>query len=159
MAFEPGVNAQNYPTMLDMAKRLDPDGSVATIVELLTQTNEILEDAVVAEANNITSHRTTVRTDIPVATWRRLNYGVKPTKSKTAQVDDAIGMLDCGQVLFYDHRGGNYIQAHGDRAWQPWSEARTQWTGWLWVGTAKDVVEEVRAAGDLPRRGSGVFRP
>jgi hypothetical protein len=94
MAFVPGVNAQNYPTLLDMAKRLDPDGSIATIVELLTQTNEILEDAVVAEANNTTSHRTTVRTDIPIPTWRRLNYGVKPTKSMTAQVDDAIGMLE-----------------------------------------------------------------
>jgi len=94
MAFVPGVNATNYPTLTDVAKRLDPDGKVAKIVELLTETNEILDDAVWLESNLPTGHRTTVRTDIPSPVWRRLNYGVKPTKSKTTQVDDTIGMLE-----------------------------------------------------------------
>jgi hypothetical protein len=35
-----------------------------------------------------------VRTDLPDPTWRKLNYGVKPTKSKTKQVDDSIGILE-----------------------------------------------------------------
>jgi len=78
----------------DWAKRLDPDGKVPTIVEILSETNEILEDAVVKESNGATSHRTTVRSGLPAGTWRRLNYGVQPEKSTTVQVDDTIGMLE-----------------------------------------------------------------
>ena len=82
------------PTYIDVAKRLDPGGKIDTIVELLSETNPILEDAVVVEANQATSHRTTVRTGLPAATWRLLNYGVQPDKSTTKQVTDAIGMLE-----------------------------------------------------------------
>ncbi len=78
----------------DWAKRLDSDGKVPTIVEILSETNEILEDAVVKESNGATSHRTTVRSGLPAGTWRRLNYGVQPEKSTTVQVDDSIGMLE-----------------------------------------------------------------
>jgi len=78
----------------DWAKRLDPDGKVPTIVEIISETNEILEDAVVVEANSATSHRTTVRSGLPAGTWRKLNYGVQPEKSTTVQVDDTIGMLE-----------------------------------------------------------------
>ncbi|MBN2474484.1 MAG: hypothetical protein JXB62_07740 [Pirellulales bacterium] len=58
----------------------------------------------------------------------------------------AIAMLDCGQALFYDHRGGSYLQAHGDRAWQSWDEPLRQWSAWLWIGTDDDVVQTVRRA-------------
>ncbi len=94
MAFVPGVNATNYPTLVDVAKRLDPDGSIATVAELLAETNEILQDAVYLEGNLPTGHRTTIRADLPSATWRKLNYGVKPTKSHTVQVTDSVGMLE-----------------------------------------------------------------
>ena len=86
--------AETHPTLLDWAKRLDPDGAVAAIVELMNQTNQILDDAVYVESNLPTGHRTTVRSDIPPGTWRKLNYGVKPQKSKTTQVTDTIGMLE-----------------------------------------------------------------
>lgn len=88
------VDATTFPTLADVANRLDPDGSVAKIVELLNQTNEILDDAVWVEANDNTSHTTTVRTGIPQGTWRRLNYGIQPGKSRTTQVKDTIGMLE-----------------------------------------------------------------
>ena len=42
------------PTLLDLAKRLDPDGKIATIVELLAQTNEVLADMPWVEANDKT---------------------------------------------------------------------------------------------------------
>lgn len=86
--------ADNMPTLADWAKRLDPDGSIAAIVEIMNQTNEILKDAVFIEGNLPTGHRTTVRNDIPSATWRKLNYGVANTKSTTQQVVDTIGMLE-----------------------------------------------------------------
>ena len=81
-------------TLSDWVKRNDPDGKVAAVVEMLNQTNEILDDALWKEGNLPTGHRTTVRTDLPSVTWRKLNYGVKPSKSKTKQVDDTCGMLE-----------------------------------------------------------------
>lgn len=81
-------------TLIDWSKRQDPNSKQAKIVELLTQTNEILEDMVFVEGNLPTGHRTTVRTGLPKATWRLLNYGVQPSKSTTAQVTDATGMLE-----------------------------------------------------------------
>ena len=88
----PLLNA-THPTLLDVAKRLDPDGKVAKVVEILNQTNEILDDCVWIEANDVTSHLTTIRTGLPTPTWRKLYGGVQPTKSTTAQVRDSIGDL------------------------------------------------------------------
>lgn len=82
------------PTLADIAKRLDPDGTIADIVELLASTNEVLADMTFVEGNLPTGHRTTVRTGLPDATWRMLNYGVQPSKSTTKQVDDTCGMLE-----------------------------------------------------------------
>ena len=84
----------NWPTLANLAARLDPDGSIAAIAEIMDQTNEILTDAPFIEGNLPTGHRTTVRTDIPQATWRKLNYGVQNTKSLTQQITDTIGMLE-----------------------------------------------------------------
>src|SRR5262245_18558993 len=81
-------------TLLDWAKRLDPDGKVPTIVELLKQTNEILEDMSWVEGNLPTGHRTTVRTGLPAVAWRLLNQGITPSKSTTAQIDEQAGMLE-----------------------------------------------------------------
>ena len=81
-------------TLLDWSKRLDPDGKVAQIIELLMQTNEMLDDMVWREGNLPTGHRTTVRTGLPAVAWRLLNQGVAPSKSTTAQVDEQVGMLE-----------------------------------------------------------------
>ena len=83
-----------HPTLLDVTKRLNPDGSIATIAEMLAQTNPILDDMVWVEGNLPTGHRTTVRTGLPTPTWRKLYGGVQPTKSTTAQVTDSCGMLE-----------------------------------------------------------------
>ncbi|CAM4093280.1 Bbp17 [Bordetella tumbae] len=87
------LSTQN-PTLADVAKRLDPNGKIDRIVELLNQTNGILEDATFIEGNLPTGHRTTVRTGIPLPTWRKLYGGVQPTRSTTAQVTDNCGMLE-----------------------------------------------------------------
>lgn len=85
--------AQN-PTLLDVAKRTDPDGNIATLVELLNQDNPILEDLTFVEGNLPTGHRTSIRTGLPDPTWRKLYGGVQPTKSTSVQVTDSCGMLE-----------------------------------------------------------------
>lgn len=86
-------------TLADWAKRLDPDGRVARVVELLSQSNPIFSDAHWEQGNLPTGHRTTVRTGQPAVTWRLLNRGVPNGKSTTAQVDEQAGILEArGQV-------------------------------------------------------------
>jgi hypothetical protein len=84
----------NVLTLLDHAKRSDPNGSAATIVELLMQTNEMLDDMVYVEGNLPTGTRITQRTGLPQVYWRTINQGVPPSKSRTAQVDEHAGMLE-----------------------------------------------------------------
>ena len=92
----------NTLTYADWAKRMDDDGKVATIINLLSQSNEILEDMLVVEANQAVGHKTTVRTGLPQATWRLLNYGVNQTKSTTAQVVDNCGNLETYSTIDKD---------------------------------------------------------
>jgi len=57
-------------TYADWAKRVEDGYRIGTIIELLSQTNEILLDMLVLEGNLPTGHKTTVRTGLPTATWR-----------------------------------------------------------------------------------------
>lgn len=81
-------------TLLDWAKRLDPDGKVADVVELLSQENPVLDDILFKEGNLPTGHQTTVRTGLPSVFWRLLNQGVQPSKSTSAQITEGLGMLE-----------------------------------------------------------------
>lgn len=81
-------------TLSDIAKRLDANGKIDKIVEMLNQTNEVLDDMMFKEGNLPTGHKTTIRTGLPSAAWRLLNYGVPQSKSRTQQVTDTCGMLE-----------------------------------------------------------------
>lgn len=90
------------PTLVDVTKRLDPDGKVAAIANLLGQENEILEDATFMEGNLPTGHRVTIATGLPTVYWRSYNKGVPSSKAKTAQIDEAIGMLEAYSTVDKD---------------------------------------------------------
>ena len=81
-------------TLADWAKRTDPDGRIPVVAELLSQTNEILDDAVFKEGNLPTGERVVIRTGLPTVYWRALNQGIPNSKSTTAQVDEACGILE-----------------------------------------------------------------
>lgn len=83
-----------WPSLLDVAKATDPDGNIADVVEILNETNEILNDMVVIEGNLSTGHKTSIRTGIPAPTWRRMYGGVQPTKSTRAVITDSAGMME-----------------------------------------------------------------
>jgi len=86
--------ATNNPTLLDLANRTDPSGNIATLVEILNQQNEILDDMTWIEGNLPTGHKTSIRSGLPTPTWRKLYGGVQPNKSRVVQVTDATGMLE-----------------------------------------------------------------
>lgn len=81
-------------TLLDWAKRLDPDGTVPLLVNLLSQTNKILMDMVSVQGNLPTGHRTTIVTGLPTIYWRSLNDGVVPSKGTTVQVDEGAAIAE-----------------------------------------------------------------
>lgn len=82
------------PTLLDLAKMTDPDGSIADVVEIMNQENEVLTDMSWQEGNLVTGNLSTVRTGIPTPTWRKMYGAVPDTKGTTVQVTDTCGMLE-----------------------------------------------------------------
>ena len=88
------VNKPGAVTLLDIAKAMDPDGKIAQVAELLSQSNEILTDMPFFEGNLPTGHRGTIRTGLPTPIWRKLYQGVPPSKSLRATVEDSVGMLE-----------------------------------------------------------------
>jgi hypothetical protein len=83
-----------YLTLADLVKRVNPDGALPRIVELLNQTNEILQDMPFVAGNLSTGHRSTVRTGLPSVVWTKLYKGVASSKSETMQVDDTCGRAE-----------------------------------------------------------------
>ncbi len=89
-----GALGTGVSNLIDISKRLDPNGSVARIIEMLSQVNSVMTDMGWMEGNLPTGHVITQRTSLPGNTWRAFNQGVSSTKSTTSQVTEQIGMLE-----------------------------------------------------------------
>lgn len=88
-----------FLTLADIGRRLDPDGRVADMADLLSQCNEMVDDMPLVEANGLTSHVTTLVTGLPKGTYTRYYQGVQYTKSNTAQVEFGMSLLrDYSQI-------------------------------------------------------------
>lgn len=88
------VLAADSPTLVDLVSSLAPDGAIMSLAEILNETNEMLMDIPFMEANEVTGHRSAVRTGLPAPTWRRFYGRVPPGKSSRASVVDSLGMLE-----------------------------------------------------------------
>lgn len=88
------IIGSSVATLVDIGKRLDPDGKIARIAELLTQSNEVLDDMLWKEGNLPTGDRTTVRTGLPGVSFRALNEGIPRSKSTVSQFDEGAAMLE-----------------------------------------------------------------
>lgn len=86
---------QSYLTLKDMYSQMEGDGKVtATIIDLFTTSNELLEDAIAVECNEGTNHKTTVRNGLPSPQFRKFYQGVECQKGDYTTVTDTTGMLD-----------------------------------------------------------------
>jgi hypothetical protein len=88
------IVGDTYLTLADKYKRSQSDGQIGTILELLAQSNPVLEDMLTVECNDGSTHLTTMRTGLPTATFRKLYEGIVPSKSTTMQVRDGVGMAE-----------------------------------------------------------------
>jgi hypothetical protein len=88
-----------FITLADLGRRLDPDGRVADMAEMLSQCNEMVDDMPMVEANGLTSHVTTLRTALPKGSYIRYYQGTGYTKSNAAQVEFGMSLLrDYSQI-------------------------------------------------------------
>lgn len=63
-------------SLYDMVKNLDADGNALKTAEVLQKACPMLQDAPVVAANNIFTHKVSIRTALPKAEVKRLNQGV-----------------------------------------------------------------------------------
>ena len=105
-------------TMLDWAKSIDPDGKVAKTVELLSQSNRILDDMLFKEGNLPTGEQTSIRTGLPTAYYRLINAGTPSSKSTKAQVTENAAILTARSEVDQDEAelNGNVAQYRMDEA-------------------------------------------
>ena len=81
-------------TLVEVAKRLAPDGTQARIAEVLTEKNDILNDIPFRAANDTFVNKTIRRSQEPAGQWRKLNEGIANAFSKTTVKWDVIGLLE-----------------------------------------------------------------
>lgn len=89
---------QNHLSIADLYKRSDDGKSIASIIEVLNECNEVTKDIPWKECNMGTINRHTIRTGLPTVSWGALYEGVEQSKSDTQQVDDTTGFVEssCG---------------------------------------------------------------
>ena len=83
----------SYNSLVEQAKRINPDGTLATIVEVLNRkTGMILEEAPWVAANDTFTNKTLRRATLPTSARRKLNQGLAKSVSRTTEVMDVIEM-------------------------------------------------------------------
>src|SRR5688572_17525453 len=136
--------ASNMLSLLDHAKRRDPNGKTAKCVELLSKRSPVMDDLNWKEGNLVTGHRTSVRTGLPTPVWRLFNQGVALSKSNTAQITESCGNLAARSELDVklaklggDVNGLRYSES------KPFYEALAQeFESTLWYGNSSTAPNE-----------------
>ena len=88
------LTAYKQLTLVEVARRKNPDNTMAAVVEALNEENLIIQDAVWREANDTFSNKTVRRAALPSGSWRKLNSGVSTESSEVIEMVDTIGLLE-----------------------------------------------------------------
>ena len=75
------------------AARMTHNNEIIDVAEVLNETNDIIADAHVEQANDITSHVVSRRTALPTVTWNKVGNGWSATTGLVQQARETIGML------------------------------------------------------------------
>ena len=88
-----------FPTIVDVATRVDAQGNIPRVAEMLSQKLSLYKSLPFVKANERTGHMFVYRTSIPTGAWRMYNTGVPSSKSTTAKDRVSIGMLEDYSVV------------------------------------------------------------
>ncbi len=80
-----------FLSLLELSKRLDPDGTPAAIVELLAKKIPLMSFLKFIPGNLPRGHEATVRTGLPDSYWRIVNRGVARSHGTTAKIVESLG--------------------------------------------------------------------
>jgi len=84
-----------FMTLADWALLQDKDGKIPDVINLLSQTNEILDDMMWTASNDGTmGYKTIVATGLPQAYWRMINQGVPRSKATRAMITETCGHME-----------------------------------------------------------------
>ena len=81
------------PTLFDLTSRMNGKEDLIQVVEMLSQSNDVLKVLPMKEATEIGGHEFGFRTSIPAGTWRQYNMGVPYGKSTSAKARVGLGSL------------------------------------------------------------------
>ena len=84
----------SWPTLADVASRMDASGDMHTIAEMLSQAIALTKDLYMVESSEMFGHEFSFRTSIPAGSWRQINQGVPYSKSTTAKSRVGLGTLE-----------------------------------------------------------------
>lgn len=83
-----------YLGLADIHRGKTKNGEMADIINMLAQTNSIMDDAITRECNQGTTHVHTVLSGLPPVTWGRLYQGIPNGKAQRTQVTDVTGFVE-----------------------------------------------------------------
>ena len=81
-------------TLSDLQKTLNPDGSIARVMEVLNESNPMMQDIPWEEGDLPIGTKTVIRTGLPTPSIRRINRGTAATKGSTRQIIDVCMNLE-----------------------------------------------------------------
>lgn len=82
-------------SMVEQAKRINPDGTQAQIAEVLNRKmGGILQEAPLMPSNDVWTHKTTRRGTLPTGSRRKLNQRITPSVSRTTEIMDVIENIE-----------------------------------------------------------------
>lgn len=143
------ANSVLYPTFSDLAKMVTPGWERALpIINLLSKRHGLHANLPFAEANGAISHRASILTGLPTASWRMFNYGTAPSNGTHANVTfpvaqaETISEVDESLIRIAPDRAAFVAQKmveHVEAIMQEWSST-------AFYGTAADPNEFVGLA-------------
>jgi hypothetical protein len=75
------------------AARMTHNNEIIDVAEVLNETNDVVMDAIVQRANDMTTHTVTRRTRLPAVSWVKVGNGWNATVGLTNQAVEQMGML------------------------------------------------------------------
>lgn len=83
-----------YLNLVDLTTRLDSGGNQLPVAEMLSQSNDMIDDIPMMEGNQVFSHEVSLRTSLPSGYWRIANSGVPLGKSTTNKATFSMATLE-----------------------------------------------------------------
>ena len=79
MPYAPNMDGTTVRTLADWHSFFKTNGQPYDVIELMLNTNTILDDIPWREATDYDGHRTAIRDGLPTGYWRRLYRGTQPS--------------------------------------------------------------------------------